>query len=129
MSKQFEELYAKADAAGRAAVEKATVIPMVVGTATSLFGNEIDRSKPTYFVEGGPCGFSWVNLKPGNCKFANWLKATRRARTDSYYGGVTIWVSEYGQSMQRKEAYATAFAEVIREAGVAKSVYAQSRMD
>lgn len=126
MSKTFEELYNRADAAGRAAVSGFTPVPMVVGTAIG-FSNQIDPSKPTYFEADGVCGFAWVNVKPGNSAFANWLKKSSKARPDSYYGGVTIWVSEFNQSMQKKEVYAHAFAKVLAEAGV--KAYAASRMD
>jgi hypothetical protein len=74
------------------------------------------------------CGFAWVNIKPGNSAFANWLKMKKIARRDEYYGGVTVWVSDYNQSMERKMAYAGAFARTLEAAGL-KRVYAMSRMD
>lgn len=120
-------LYAKADAAGRAAVEKLKVVPMVVGHAKGVFGNDIDYSRETYFVEDGVCGFAWVNVKPANSKFAKFLKENLRARNDSYLGGVSLSISQYNQSLQKKEAYAYAFAKVLEEAGI--RAYANSRMD
>jgi hypothetical protein len=93
--------------------------------------NMMDDNSPVkkqYFVEGGVCGFAWVSIYPGNSPFANWLKKTERARKDSYAGGVSIWVSEYGQSMERKEAFASAFANSLRESGIEKA-YSRSRMD
>jgi len=128
-SAEFESLYAAADAAGMEAVAGARVVPMVVGSPTTPFGSDIDPNKPTYFVEDGACGFAWVNIKPGNCGFANWLKNQKLARPDSYYGGVSVWVSKFSQSVQKKEAYARAFANVIEDSGLVKSAYAQSRMD
>jgi hypothetical protein len=124
----FQQIYSEAVAAGRAAVEKAQVAPMIVGSEKGFLSGEIDRSKPMYFVEGGPCGFAWVSVKPANSAFANWLKKQGLARPDSYEGGVKIWVSQYGQSLQRKEAYANAMAESLRNAGIARA-YAGSRMD
>lgn len=123
----FASLFAKADTAGRAAVEKTKVVPMIVGQETSLFSGKIDYTKETYYVADGVCGFAWVSVKPGNSKFANWLKKNNLARTDSYYGGVSMSVSDYNQSLQKKEAYAHAFAEVLREAGI--NAYSTSRMD
>lgn len=120
-------IYAKADAAGREAVEKLRVVPMVVGHAKGIFSNEIDYSKETYFVEDGVCGFAWVNVKPANSKFAKFLKLNLRARNDSYLGGVSLSISQYNQSLQKKEAYAYAFAKVLNEAGI--RAYANSRMD
>ncbi len=124
----FQALYNLADQAGKAAAKALTPTPMVVGTPTTLFGNEIDYSKPVEVVNDGVCGFAWVNLKPGNSAFANWLKKNKLARPDSYYGGVTIWVSDYNQSMERKSAYAGAFARVLVENGF-KRAYSMSRMD
>lgn len=123
----FAALYAKADAAGRAAAEAAVPAPMIVGTAKSLFDDTIDTTQPTYYVSEGVCGFAWVNI-PGNTGFARWAKSAGVARPDSYYKGVTFWVSGFGQSMTRKEAYARAFAAVLTENGIARA-YAMSRMD
>jgi hypothetical protein len=124
----FQELYDKADAAGKAAASACKPTPMLVGSAKSLFSNEIDYSQPVDYVADGVCGFAWVNLKPGNSPFANWLKKNKLARKDEYYGGVTIWVHDYNQSMDRKSAYAGAFARVLNQAGYSRA-YSMSRMD
>lgn len=125
--KDPRSLYAEAHAAGMAAGAAAKPAAMVVGHAASVFGNDIDYSKPTYVVPDGPCGFAWVNVKPGNSRFANWLKKNGLGRRDSYYGGVSVWVREFGQSMTRKEEYAYAFAKTLRAEGV--EAWANSRMD
>ena len=78
-------------------------------------------------IEGGVCGFAWITVRPGNSPVANYLKNTGKGRTDSYAGGVMVWVSQYGQSMERKVAYAYAYASVLRDAGV--KAYAGDRMD
>jgi len=122
---RFERLYAAADAAGKAAADAIVPIPMVVGTPTTVLGSDIDYSKPTYFVEGGVCGFAWISFK-GNTAFGRWAKSTGLA-TKGYPTGLTIRANGYGQSLQRKEAYAQAFAAVLREGGV--TAYAESRMD
>jgi hypothetical protein len=108
------DLYARADAAGRAAAEACTPTPMVVS------GYE---STP---IMGGVCGFAWVTVRPGNSSFAKWLKS-KGARIDSYAGGMQLWISAYGQSMALKQAYAEAFAEVLQASDV--KAYAGSRMD
>lgn len=85
------------------------------------------------FIQGyapvmeGACGFAWVNVKPAYSPVAKALVAMGMARKDGYYGGVTVWIAEYNQSMARKEAHARAFAKVLAEAGV--RAYAASRMD
>jgi hypothetical protein len=127
----FQQLYDRAHAAGQQAVQQAVsakqIQPMTVGSATSFFTNEIDYSRPTYFVEDGPCGFAWVNVRPGNSRFANWLKQNRHARRDEYYGGVSISIRDYDQSEQKKRIHATAFAEVLKQAGF--NACAFSRLD
>lgn len=111
--KDFTELFETASAAGRLAATSAVPVPMhIAGYAP---------------VSEGACGFAWVNIKPGNSAFARWLKAKKLAQSDSYYGGVTVWISEYNQSLHRKEAHARAMAEVLKQAGF--RVYAYSRMD
>ena len=100
---------------------------MVVGTPTTPLGDDIDYSKDTYYVSDGVCGFAWVNIKPARGKFVKFLKDNNIGRKDSYYGGYTIWVSGFGQSLARKESYARAFADVLTTNGI--KAYAMSRMD
>ena len=92
--------------------------PMVVVQRSSLFDDSSPIVKEYPPVMNGVCGFAWVNVKPGNSPFANWLKGKRLARRDDYYGGVTIWVSEFGQSYERKMKYAGKFAEVLQKYGI-----------
>jgi hypothetical protein len=125
--RQWQALWDAAEAKGFAAGDEAVPVPMIVGEPTSLFGSDIDFSKKTHFVSEGVCGFAWVKVTPGTSSFARWLVKTGRVRGRAYGGGVDIWVGHYGQSMQRKEAFARAFASVLREAGI--KAYAQSRMD
>lgn len=124
----YQALIQKADAAGKAAAEACTPTPMIVGTAKAIFGpgsDEIDYAKPTYYVGGGVCGFAWIWFK-GNTGFGRWAKKAGLASA-AYGGGLQYRVSGYGQSLERKEAYARAFAGVLTEAGI--TAYAQSRMD
>lgn len=112
--KAHAELFAKADAAGKLAADSIIPVPMVVS------GYE---STP---IEGGVCGFAWVTVRPGGSSFAKWLKANKGGRI-AYQGGMQIWISDYGQSMARKDAYAGAFAAVLRSKDI--KGYAGSRMD
>lgn len=120
-------LYKLADIAGKAAADKCCPTPMIVVQRANPFDDNSPIIKQYEPVMGGCCGFAWVNVKPGNSRFANWLKKTGRGRADSYYGGVTIWISDYGQSMNLKESYAYAFAKVLSDNGI--KAYANSRMD
>lgn len=151
-SNEFQILLNSARIAGLEAVQKAQVVPMIVGEAVDLFSNKMRTDRPQYFVADGVCGFAWVKVitkmksswpnynRKLNVQFANWLKAQgkvdRMARKyddimlpddNAYNGGVDIWISVGDQSMQKKEAYAHAFAEVLCKAGI--FAYAQSRMD
>lgn len=122
----FSALWAKAEAAGLAAGSGASPTPMVVGEADGL-SNKIKDGAPRYFVPEGACGFAWVVVRPGNSSFARWAKKFKDARPE-YGGGTCVkWVREFNQSVERKEAYAHAFAKVLSEAGINAS--ARSRLD
>ena len=121
-----EKLLEKAHLMGMDAGRSVGVNPMVVGTPTELMGNEIDYSKKTYVVEGGVCGFAGVVIKPARGKFVSYLKSIGMGNKH-YYGGWYVSVREFGQSLARKEAYADAFADVLKEVGM--RVYVDSRMD
>ena len=122
----FEAAYAKAAAAGQAAGEAAKPrAMMVVQPSDPLNDNSVPKAM--WHVPEGACGFAWVNVNPGNCAFANWLKKNKLA-SKAYGGGVQIWISAFGQSVERKEACANAMAEVLRaELGI--KAYAGSRLD
>jgi hypothetical protein len=121
-----EKLLERAHLMGMDAGRGSTPTPMVVGTPTETFGSEIDYSKPTYFVEGGVCGFAGVVIKPARGKFVSYLKSIGMGYKH-YYGGYYVPVREFGQSLARKEAYAEAYAKVLSEEGM--SCYVDSRMD
>ena len=126
---RFHQIYSIAYAAGMAALNAAKPTPMGVVEA-DIYGNPLPNGR-SYCVSEGACGFAWVTIRPGNCAFANWLKRNQYARR-GYGGGVQIWVSEGGQSMQRKEAFAAAFRGVLNEFQEElgfKSAYSGSRMD
>jgi hypothetical protein len=126
MSKlNHSELYELAHAAGLEAANKA-VLPEYGLYESDVFGNKIAGGN-TYRLQG-LCGFAWINIKPATSSFAKWLKASGLARTDSYYGGLSIWVSLFGQCVEKKEAYANAFASVLNENGIPRA-YAGSRLD
>ena len=122
----FAALLGSAHAAGMAAGNAAKPHAMIVGEPTTLLGNQIDHSKPTYYVPDGVCGFAWITVRPGTSSFARWLVKNGHARK-AYRGGVDIWVHQFGQSMERKQAYAYAYAKVLNEAGI--TAYSESRMD
>jgi hypothetical protein len=120
----FAAVYAEAHAAGMAAGNGANVIPMQV----QQHANMLDDSSPVvkrYDVPDGVCGFAWISFK-GNTAFGRWMKSKDLAHAGTY-GGLSVWVGQFNQSMQRKEAYAHAFATVLGKHGI--EAYPQSRMD
>ena len=111
---------------GMDAGRSSTPTPMIVGSPSTPFGSDIDYSKPTHFVESGVCGFAGVVIKPARGKFVSYLKSLGMGHKH-YYGGWYVSVHEFGQSLERKEAYARAYAKVLTEEGM--SCYVDSRMD
>lgn len=131
---EMRALYEAAELAGAAAAAQTTPTPMLVGSPRDVMGSLMggdgggfDPERPVYRIGAGVCGFAWINIKPGNSRFANWLKREGLARRDGYYGGVTVHVSRFDQSYELKRAYAGAFAKTLREAGI--KAYAMDRLD
>jgi len=121
---QFEASFARAAHAGFIAGQEALPTPMMVVQPSATNPNV---PSAMWHVEGGCCGFAWVKVTPGNSAFAKWLVKQGHARK-AYSGGVDIWISDHGQSMERKEEHARAMAKVLSdELGV--KCYADSRMD
>jgi len=114
---EFEALALRAYNAGIKAGAECIPIPMDV---LDRAGGELWR------VDDGACGFAWVKVKPANSSFAIWAKA-RGLMSPAYGGGVDYWVTQFGQSVARKEAFAGAYAAVLREAGI--NAFAGSRLD
>ena len=122
--RECARIYKEAYAAGLQAGKEVGVPKFIVGDAIGL-SNEIDYSKKTYVLEG-LCGFAWVNVSPARGAFVNYLKSID-AGHKGYYGGYEIWVREFGQSVDRKSAFAGAFAKVLNSYGINAS--AGSRLD
>ena len=115
----YETLWEEAKADGYVAGANAAPTPMIVS------GYE---DQP---VMDGACGFAWINFKmKGGMgrKFGRWLIGNGYARKDSCVGGCTIWISEHGQSMARKESHAHAMASTLQRAGI-EDAHGMSRMD
>jgi hypothetical protein len=127
MSQDFKSLYDAAMAAGAQAAAAANVRPMTV-RAEDIQVNGVPIGAPgqVWHEPEGVCGFAWVVVKPGTSPFARWLKAQGHA-SKHYAGGVSIWIGDYNQSMQRKEAHAEAMVKVFAAADI--QCYADSRMD
>ena len=123
---EFQKIWEEACAAGMEAGKNAIPTPMVVAEHENMLDDN-SPVKNAWYVSEGACGFAWVNIKPGTSAFARWLKKMDYARSDSYYGGVTVWISEYNQSVARKSAHASAMADVFLGAGF--NAHSMSRLD
>jgi hypothetical protein len=123
---KLAELFRQAHEAGRAAAVAHTPEPMTVVQRA----NPLDDSSPIVKAYGpyaeGVCGFAWIVIHPGNCPAANYAKKHLRAGPH-YGGGTEIYVSDYGQSYERKMEYARAFAKVLQSAGI--KAYSGGRLD
>ncbi len=123
---KWADLHKRAHEAGMNAGNAHTPVPMIV----QEHANPLDDNSPVIRqyapVMGGVCGFAWINITPGNSSFARWLSKNKHAHK-SYYGGVDVWVGEFGQSMEKKQAYARAYAEIVSKAGI--TAWPMSRMD
>jgi len=127
----YQKIFNQAVKAGQKALAACTPTPMVVEEHESPL-NDNSPVINSWRVSGGVCGFAWVHVSPGNSSFAKWLVKNDYAGK-AYRGGVDIWVSAGGQSMERKEAYAHAMAKFLDEhksqLGYPKYIFAQSRID
>lgn len=112
---KYQEIIEEAYKAGIEAGKNARPIPMYV----------IEQGIPIDRIDDGACGFAWVAF-PGNTSFGKWAKKQGLARSH-YPSGLCVWVSEFGQSVDRKEAFAGAYAKVLKDNGI--DAYAGSRLD
>jgi len=125
----FQILLNEARMAGLKAVIDITpqIMPMVV----CEHANPLDDNSPVTRryapVMDGVCGFGWILIKPANSPFANWCLKKGLGRRSAYERGFVINVSDFNQSLLKKEAYAHAFAAVLSEAGI--RAYGCSRID
>ena len=99
----FADAARLAHAAGHAAAVAAVPVPMVINGYAP--------------IDDGVCGFAWVTIRPATSRFAKWAAKNLGARR-AYGGGLMIWISDYEQSMTRKEAYACAYARTLGEQGI-----------
>jgi hypothetical protein len=123
----FEKVWIDACVAGRLAGSGHTPTAMIVEKHT----NQLDDSSPvekSWTVSEGVCGFAWITIRPGNCAFANWLKAKSPGHTNKgYYGGLEYSILDYNQSYERKIKHAEAMAKVLQKAGI--DATASGRLD
>lgn len=91
---------------GRSAATVASVEPI---------GFVRDSSCPNdpYYVASGVCGFAWVVVKGARGLLRSEL--LEHGFRLHYGGGLCLWISEHGQSYDKKKAHADEFADSLRE--------------
>jgi hypothetical protein len=99
---EFARLFDEAHVAAQASADALTPRPML-----------IQGYRP---VMDGVCGFAWVSFRPGNSKLAHYAKKNHDA-TKAYGGGLQMWIHGFGQSYEKKMAYAQGFTGVFQHAG------------
>ena len=126
-------LWQRAVIAADAALAACTPTPMVV----TAHKNPLDDNSPVakqWYVPEGACGFASVHV-PYKGKGAEFIRALKKAGLAGegrgwqkhYQSGFYFWVSAGGQSIDRKEAWAQAAVDVLREAGI--DAWSSSRLD
>jgi hypothetical protein len=98
----WNEIWDRALSAARTAAERAIPTPLVVEDA--------------WYSEGG-IGFAWIRVLDARKGFARWLKTTGKGR-DGHRSGAYVFAQQTGQSFDRSMAWASAFAEVLRDHGI-----------
>ena len=95
---------------------------------------EADSHKETMHVwqEGngtkhihGACGFSRVVLNDGRSSFAKWAK--KNANFSNGYHGLQFYVSDYGQSYELKDKFASTVAKELKANDI--NAWAYSTLD
>ena len=108
-------LYADAHAAGELAATVCVPKPMYV-----------KYNGTTECFEDGACGFASIIIRPARGKFVSYLKKNKIG-DKHWQSGWSIFVSGWGQSYERKTAYARAFARILNESGL--KAHVESRLD
>jgi hypothetical protein len=123
--RQWAELDRRAHAAGMAAGQAARPAPMTIVEHTNPWDDSSPIKRTYAPVMDGICGTAYVKVRPGNSSFARWLKKHRGAFT-AYYGGVQFSVNDFGQSVERGLAYASAYGAVVRAEYPEMSIFTDS---
>jgi hypothetical protein len=112
----FRDLFDRAQVAGFKAGTSCVPCPVTFITANNF--DDVVAGGEEFYESEGDCGCAWAVIRPGNCKFANWLKRNDLGDYDSYRKGVLVSPHAFDQSIDRKRAWAGAFAAVVREAEI-----------
>ena len=129
--KSAYDILVEASEAAEASVKACRPAPIIVGEAIGL-SNEIDETKPTYYIEGGVCGFASVVIKPARGSIVAELKK-RKIGSAHYGGGYSFSSWQLAPSIRQDQSYERACAaakgavEVLKSYGI--NAYVDSRID
>ena len=124
----FQAVFQEAKSAAQKAFSEAKATPVIWGSPSTPFGNDVDFSQP--WSVGVMSGFAWVHIyEDGRKAKGKEIKAAGIKRDD--YAGA-FYISSYdlgcgGQSMELKSAGCQAAAEVFQKYGY--RAYAGERLD
>lgn len=153
MQRELLNLFKQAEEAAMAAGKGITPEPMVVVERINPFDDNSAIVKQYAPIMDGMCGFAYINFVPGTSKIAraakkrygasrddDWRTGRRMDRSFAekvgigevfkrYYGGLQASVWAFGQSYERKVAFARAYCQVFADAGFGEFVSFDSRLD
>ena len=104
------QLYGEAHTAGLAAMYAVVPTPRVMRP-------NWDSPLTMSYEPEGQVGYAWIAVA-SNTSMGKWLVKHKYGQRSAFEPEVQVWVEEGGNSYERKQAYAAAFAEVLRKAGV-----------
>ena len=114
----WQALYDAANRAGQVAAQNVVPVPIVVGDIEPL-GGLLSSPQEYDVISEGLCGGAFVCLDAGQ-PFASWLYARKIGMKSKNM--IEVYAQSEGQSVGRAEAYAKAFAAVLRLHGISSSV-------
>ncbi len=116
------EIYEDAHTAGSKAFTDCIPTPVTFGQAAGLTGSEMVPGTARVEPEGC-CGWAGIVVRPARGPFVSFCK-TNNIGTKHVYPGWSIPVRSPfdSQSIERREAYANAFVDVLRENGLRASM-------
>jgi hypothetical protein len=136
------EIMNKAYQAGMEALNKCVPVPMVVEQHVNVMDDKSPVTK-AWHVANGVCGFASITFKANTTKNRSFMNALKKEGLLSNDindfnekvlwkkrlsgPGYTYWIREGGQSLQKKEAFAYAFNQVLADNGI--EAHVMSGMD
>ena len=107
--------------------ENARKVGRKAGLGETPVPMQVIGSDQSFLVEGGVCGFAWIEIRPARGPLVTYLKKSKQGYYSEYERAYIFNIHDFNQSLTRKEAMAEAMAEHLRKCGY--NVYAGSRMD